>query len=193
MNGIITISRTYGSGGRQVGAKLAQTLGIPFYDKEIIELCAKNSGVSGDFFAHPEQAGSYLLRDFSASILSELPLGDTVYLAQYAAIRTLAQKAPCVMVGRGAGAALKDIASVLNVFIYADMETRKKRAIEEYGDNARKIEERMAAIDKKRASYFKFYAGVDGRQMENYHLCIDSGRVGIDGAVSAIAAAYAAL
>ncbi|MEG1549946.1 MAG: cytidylate kinase-like family protein, partial [Ruthenibacterium sp.] len=115
MNGIITISRTYGSGGRQIGAKLAQTLGIPFYDKEIIELCAKNSGVSGDFFAHPEQAGSYLLRDFSASILSELPLGDTVYLAQYAAIRTLAQKAPCVMVGRGAGAALKDIASVLNV------------------------------------------------------------------------------
>ncbi|MEG1176330.1 MAG: cytidylate kinase-like family protein [Ruthenibacterium sp.] len=189
-HGIITISRQYGSGGRLIGAKLAEKLQIPFYGKEIIELAAQQSGVSGSFFAQPEQAGSYFLRDFSAGVPTELPLGDKVYLTQYAALCALAKKGSCVIVGHGAGAALKNVMSVLNVFIYADLDTRKRRAIEEYGENPHKIEEHMAVIDKKRASYFKFYAGIDGRKTENYHLCIDSGRIGIEGAVAVIEAAY---
>ncbi|MEG1578427.1 MAG: cytidylate kinase-like family protein [Oscillospiraceae bacterium] len=189
----ITLSRQYGSGGRAIGAKLAKELGLPFYDKDIISLSARQSGVTDDFFEQAEQTGGSLFRDFSASFSPDLPLGDKVYFAQCAAIRTLAQDGPCVMVGRGAGVVLEGVCPLLNVFVYADLETRKRRALEEYGDDPRKIEARIAAIDKKRAAYVRFYAGVDGRQLVNYHLCVDSGRVGIDGAVAAIAAAYRAL
>ncbi|MEG0369895.1 MAG: cytidylate kinase-like family protein, partial [Hungatella sp.] len=157
---MITISRQYGSGGRLIGAKLAERLQIPFYDKEIIALAAKQSGVSDQFFAQPEQTGALLLRDFTGGNAFGLPLGDQVYLAQADVIRTLAQKGPCVIVGRGAGAALSGMVSRLNVFVYADIAIRKRRVIEEYGEEAHKIEEYIAAIDKKRASYFKFYAGV---------------------------------
>lgn len=189
-HGIITISRQYGSGGRLIGKELAERLNIPFYDKEIIDLSAKQSGVSDSFFTQPEQAGSCFMRDFSSGIPFELPLGDKIYLAQYSAICDIAKNGPCVIVGHGAGAALKDNPSLLNVFIYADREIRKRRAIEEYGDEPKKIEEHMAAIDKKRASYFRFYSGINGRQMENYHLCIDSGYLGLEGAVKTIETAY---
>ncbi|MEG1560615.1 MAG: cytidylate kinase-like family protein [Clostridia bacterium] len=189
-HGIITISRQYGSGGRLIGEKLAERLHIPFYDKEIIELSAKQSDVSGNFFSQPEKSGNYILRDFFSGIPLEMPISDKIYLAQYAVISALAKNGPCVIVGRGAGAALNGVVPLLNIFIYADIETRKRRAIEEYGDNPQKIEEHIASIDKKRASYFRFYTGMNGKEMENYHLCIDSGKIGIEGAVAAIEMLY---
>lgn len=186
---IITISRQYGSGGRQIGERLAKRLGIPFYDKEIIDLAAKQSGIAEDFFVLPEQR-EYLLRDFSVGASMEPSLGDKVYLAQAAVLRALAEKGPCVIVGRGAGGVLNGAVPLLNVFLYADLETRKQRAVEEYGDSAHRIEERIAAIDKKRAAYFKFYTGVNGGQMEHYDLCIDSGFTGIENAVTLLETAY---
>lgn len=188
-NKIITISRQYGSGGREIGKRLAKRLHLPFYDREIIALAAEQSGISGDFFEKPEQR-NYLFRDFPVGVAFEPPLHDRVYLAQYAVIRALAAKGPCVIVGRGAGGALRDDVPLLNVFVYADIESRKRRAIEEYGDSPNKIKEHIDAIDKKRAAYFKFYAGMDGRQMESYHLCIDSGSLGIENAVALLETAY---
>ncbi|MEG0640116.1 MAG: cytidylate kinase-like family protein [Clostridia bacterium] len=187
---IITISRQYASGGSLIGAMLAQKLNLPLYDKEIVTLSAKQSGINSDFFVQPEQAPSAYLRDFSSGVPSNLPLSDKVYLAQLNVLCALAKSGPCIIVGHGAGVALKELAPLLNVFVYADMEVRKRRAIDEYGDDPHRIEEHMKAIDQKRASYFRFYAGVDGRKSENYHLCVDSGRLGIEGAVAAIEAAY---
>lgn len=189
-NRTIAISRQYGSGGREIGARLAERLGIPFYDKEIIALAAKQSGVSGELFGQPEQAGSFILRDFSSGPPLGLSLGDRIYLAQHTVILALAQKGPCVIVGRGAGGTLRDAAPLMYVFVYASMESRKRRAIEEYGDPAHKIEKRMGVIDKKRAAYFRFYTGMDGMRMENYHLCVDSGAYGIKNAVTLIETAY---
>lgn len=137
----------------------------------------------------PEQK-DFLFRDFSASCTWEPTLSDKAYLSQCSVIQSLAQQGPCVMVGRGAGCVLKDTAPLLNVFIYADFQTRKKRSIEQYGDNPYKIEEHINSIDKKRAAYFKFYAGVDGRQMERYHLCINSGFTGLENAATLIESAY---
>lgn len=190
-NKIITISRQYGSGGRQIGACLAKRLNIPFYDKEMIGLAAKESGISSDLFEGAEQ-GDYLFRDFSSNVVFEPSLSDKIYLAQHGLIQSLAAKGPCVIVGRGAGGILKNAAPLLNVFVYADIEIRRERAIEEYGDSPHKIKEHVEAIDKKRAAYFQFYMGMNGRKMENYHLCIDSGVMGIENTVALIEAAYLA-
>lgn len=188
-NKVITISRQYGSGGRQIGARLAQRLNLPLYDREMIALAAERSGISDDLFEEVEQR-DYLFRDLLPGIAAEPPLCDKVYLAQRAVIHSLAAKGPCVMVGRGAGGVLKDVVPLLNVFLYADIELRARRAVEEYGDAPHKIKEHIEAIDKKRAAYFKFYAGRNGRQMEQYHLCIDSGFMGIEHTAAILEAAY---
>lgn len=185
---VIVISRQYGSGGRQIGMLLANELGIPFYEKEITEMSAKQSKVVTDLFYQSEQTNNYLVRDPSAGIA----LVDEIYLAQYETILELAKAGPCVIVGHGTGGILKDIVPMLNVFVYADLAVRKKRAVEEYGNSIHKIEKRITEIDKKRAAYFRFFTGVDGRVMENYHLCINSGSIGINAAVDAIKAAYLA-
>lgn len=188
---ILTISRQYGSGGHQIGIKLAERLRVPFYDEELITLAAKRSGVAEQFFHQPERNCIHAaLWDFIPGAACERPLSDKVYLAQRAVICELAQRGACVIVGRGAGEALKSLAPVLNVFIYADIELRKHRAITEYGCPAEQIEAYIANIDKKRAAYYQFYTGVNGRQMENYHLCVDSGAIGLDRAAGLIADAY---
>lgn len=187
---IIAISRQYASGGRLIGEKLAEKLGMPFYDKELIARAAKESGISGDFLERAEREGGSLFRNFSESASPELMISDKAYLAQVTAIRAIADQGSCIMVGRAAGAALEGIVPVLNVFVYADLDVRMRRAVEEYGDDPHKIKAHIDVIDKKRASYFKFYTGIDGRKIGQYNLCIDSGFTGIDGAVEVIATAY---
>lgn len=190
-NLVVAISRQYGSGGRQIGMELAKRLGIPFYDKEFIAFAAQKSKVSEQFFEQPEQNCMHpALWDIIPGVSYEAPLSDNVFLAQRSAIRELGQRGACVIVGRGAGEALKDLVPVLNVFIHADMESRKQRAIKEYGDSPKQIEAHIIGIDKKRASYYRFYTGLDGRKMENYQLSLDSGALGIDGAVEVIEMAY---
>ncbi len=190
---ILTISRQYGSGGRQIGMKLAERFGIPFYDKNFIEFAAQTSQVSKMLFEQPEQNWMHpVLWDILPGVAPDAPVSDSIFLAQRKAVRELAAKGPCVIVGRGAGEVLRDMSSVLNVFIYADMESRKNRAIKVYGDSSKQIEAHIIGIDKRRMSYYRFYTGVNGRNMENYHLCVDSSTLGIDGAVEVIAAAYEA-
>ena len=165
-NLIITISRQYGSGGRQIGQQLAKELNLPFYDKEIIDLAAKESGLAADFIRGQEQQ---LTQSLLFSIVTNftsnsgafnpnmLSLSDQVYLAEAKAIRALADKGSCVMVGRCADWVLEKDYDVLRVFVCAPIEARCKRAVEEYGDSAENIPAFLTVI---LCSFYGFLVGM---------------------------------
>ena len=184
---IITISRQHGSGGREIGRRVAEQLGIPFYDREIIELAAKDSHIDISFFENSEtkDAGS-LIYDLSAGGHVMLPLTDRVYLQQVKTIRDIAQKGGCVIVGRCADAVLADYPHVLRVFIYANSEARRKRVEMFYHESAEELEK----LEKKRSSYYQLYTGKRFGDAENYDMCLDSGSLGLDECVKAICSAY---
>ena len=184
---IITISRQHGSGGREIGRRVAEQLGIPFYDREIIELAAKDSHIDISFFENSEtkDAGS-LIYDLSAGGHVMLPLTDRVYLQQVKTIRDIAQKGGCVIVGRCADAVLADYPHVLRVFIYAHSEARRKRVEMFYHESAEELEK----LEKKRSSYYQHYTGKRFGDAENYDMCLDSGSLGLDECVKAICSAY---
>lgn len=198
-NLIITISRQYGSGGRKIGQQLAQELNIPFYDKEIIDLAAKESGLAADFIRGQEQQ---LTQSLLFSIVTNftsnggafnpnmLSLSDQVYLAEAKAIRSLADKGSCVMVGRCADWVLEKDYDVLRVFVCAPIEARCKRAVEEYGDSAENIQKTVLSIDKQRARYCQHYCDKDWDDAENYDLCLNSGTLSLEKCVAIIKDAY---
>ena len=187
---IITISRQYGSGGRQIGRKLAQELGIPFYDKEVIDLAAKESGLAVDFIRGQEQQLTQsllfsIVTNFNAAASSAfspnmLSLSDQVYLAEAKAIRDLADKGSCVIVGRCADFILKDRPDCLHIFIHADMEHRAARVRERYGETKQPMEKRLQEKDSKRKIYYKHYTNRNWGEAQNYHLCLNSGLIGVD-------------
>lgn len=196
MNKIITISRQYGSGGREVGEKLAKELGIPFYDNEIISQAAKESGFSEAAFEKAEEKASnsllysiamgmnsYGTQDFG---ISNLSLDDRIFLAQSEIIRKLAQNGPCIIVGRCADYVLREREEVVNVFIWASMESRVKRATTQYQLPEHKAAENIMKIDKRRANYYNYHASDKWGKVENYHLSIKSDFKGIDHAVECI-------
>jgi cytidylate kinase len=196
MNKIITISRQYGSGGREIGAKLAQKLGIPFYDNEIITRAAKDSGFSEAVFENAEKkASNSLLYSIAMGMnaygnqdigFTHLSLDDQIYIAQSNVIRKVAQEGPCVIVGRCADYVLRDYKNVVNVFIWADLEFRKNRAIQLYQLKENKAEEEILKIDKSRANYYNYHASEKWGKAENYHLSIKSDCIGIDNSVDCI-------
>ena len=122
--------------------------------------------------------------------LFELPVKDTLYLAQREAICNLAAGGPCVIVGRGACEVLKGRLPLLRVFIYADMETKIRRVVEEYQELPENAEKRLYAVDKKRMAYYSFYEKKEKERAKYFDICIDSGSLGIDGAVQVILSAY---
>ena len=198
-NLIITISRQYGSGGRQIGQQLAKELNIPFYDKEIIDLAAKESGLAADFIRGQEQQLTQSLlfsivtnftSNSSAFNPNMLSLSDQVYLAEAKAIRSLADKGSCVMVGRCADWVLEKDYDVLRVFVCAPIETRCKRAVEEYGDKAENIQKAVQTIDKQRARYCQHYCDKAWEDADNYDLCLNSGTISLDQCVAIIRGAY---
>ena len=196
---IITISRQYGSGGRQIGQQLAKELNIPFYDKEIIDLAAKESGLAADFIRGQEQQ---LTQSLLFSIVTNftsnggafnpnmLSLSDQVYLAEAKAIRSLADKGSCVTVGRCADLVLEKDYDVLRVFVCAPIETRCKRAVEEYGDKAENIQKAVQSIDKQRARYCQHYCDKAWEDAENYDLCLNSGTISLAQCVAIIKDAW---
>ncbi len=196
MNKIITISRQFGSGGREVGEKLAHRLGIPFYDNEIITLAAKESGFAEEAFKNAEKkATNSLLYSIAMGInaygnqdigFTHLSLDDQIYLAQSNVIRKVASEGPCVIVGRCADYILRNAANVVHIFIGADMESRIRRAIEVYHLPEHKAEDEIVKTDKRRANYYNYHATDRWGRTENYHLSIKSDYVGIDNAVSSI-------
>lgn len=196
MKKVITISRQYGSGGREIGAKLAGQLGIPFYDNELITRAAKESGFAEAAFENAEsKASNSLLYSIAMGMnsygnqelgFSHLSLDDRIYLAQSDVIRKVAAEGPCVIVGRCADYVLKEMPNVVNVFIWADREFRIERAIRIDGLTRERAEESVAKIDKRRANYYNYHSSEKWGRAENYHLSIKSSYVGIDNAVSVI-------
>ncbi len=171
---VITIGREYGSGGRMIGEKLAQKLGIPFYDKELIMMAAKKSGLSEEYIRRTEQvkSASFLYSLYMTSQV--LPMSDQIFLVQSNIIKDLAQKGPCVIVGRCGDYVLRDNPNCMNVFIHAPMEDRVRRAREEYGENAANMEDFVRKQDKKRASYYNYFSQNKWGNSKHYHLSISS-------------------
>lgn len=190
-NRIITISREFGSGGRTIGRKVAEKLGIPCYDAELIQKIAKESGFDADYI---REAGEYTPGGFLSSALSNRSFGPTnedyLWKIQYNVISDLAEKGSCVIVGRCADYILKDKADCLTVFIHADMAFRANRIVSVYGQREESPEERLKDKDKRRAAYHRFYTNMKWGQAKNYHLCLDSGVLGIDKCVETIAGMY---
>ncbi len=198
MKKIITISRQYGSGGREVGEKLASKLDIPFYDNEIISRAAKESGFTEAAFERLEdKATNSLLYSIAMGMnvfsnqeigYSALSLDDRVFLAQSNIIRKYAEEGPCVIVGRCADYILKDTKDVVNVFVKADFDFRIKRSIEvdalDKGHAATLVNKK----DKSRANYYHYHTGEKWNDLNNYDLVVRSDLVGIDGAVETIKA-----
>lgn len=196
MNKVITISRQYGSGGREIGAKLAAKLSIPFYDNEIITRAAKESGFAEAAFENAEnKATNSLLYSIAMGMntygnqelgFSHLSLDDRIYLAQSDVIRKVAAEGPCVIVGRCADYILKDMKNVVNVFIWGDLPFRIKRAIEVENLSPNKAQENILKIDKRRANYYNYHASEKWGRAENYHLSLKSSYIGVDNCVDCI-------
>ena len=160
-NRIITISREFGSGGRTIGKMVAEKLGIPCYDAEIIQKMADETGFAPDYV---KEAGEYSPGSFLSAAFSNRMFGptneDILWQHQYRVITELAEKGPCVIVGRCADYILEDKADCLKVFIHADLEFRAKRIVEVYGERAESPEERIKDKDKRRAAYHRFYTNM---------------------------------
>lgn len=196
MNKIVTISRQYGSGGREIGEKLAKEWKVPFYDNEIISRAAKESGFAEAAFEHAEEKATnsllysiamgmnaYGSQDFGFSSLS---LDDKIFLAQSNIIRKVAQEGPCVIVGRCADYVLKDMPNVVNVFVYAGLDYRIERATKLYGISHKKAGEQVMKFDKRRANYYNYHTSEKWGNMFNYDLSVKTETVGIDGTVDII-------
>lgn len=198
MNKVITISRQYGSGGREIGQKVAEALHIPFYDNEIITLAAKESGFAESAFERAEEkaTNSFLYsiamgmnayggQDFGYSSLS---IDDRIFLAQSNVIQKVAEQGPCVIVGRCADYVLKENPKVVNIFICADIDYRINRAVTLYGLPKQKAAETVMKYDKRRENYYNYHASERWGRVNNYHLSIKSDFGGIDHAVACIKA-----
>ena len=193
MNKVITISRQYGSGGREIGEKLAKALGVPFYDNELITRAAKESGFAESAFVNAEtKATNSLLYSIAMGMsaygsheigYTSLSLDDRIFIAQSDVIRNLAKEGPCVIVGRCADYILKDMDQVLNVFIWADIKYRVERATTMYNLPVHKAEENIYKADKRRANYYNYHASEKWGKAENYHISLRSDYVGIDQSV----------
>jgi len=191
MNEIITISREFGSGGREIGFYLAERLGIPFYDKELISLAAENSNIAEEVFqTHEEMIDVPHWEDHSYvsvhpfSSLYEIPVSDQLFVAQSQIIKKLEQEGPCVIIGRCSDIIVDN---GFHVYICAGMKHRIER-ISRMEDEAerKKLETRIRGIDKKRRDYYQYYSGNEWGNPKNYHLCLNSGWLGIQSCVDII-------
>lgn len=193
---IITIARQFGSGGRQIGEKLAENLVIPFYDKSIIHLAAKESGINEDLFDSADEKTNHNFWTAAAantsiygnriSIFNEMPMNDKLFLIQSSIIKKLASNSSCVIVGRCADYILKEDPNVISVFIHSGEQEKLDRVIHTYGFAEKDARNIMIKTDKKRAAYYNYYSGEKWGRADNYDLSINSGTAGIDGAVDLI-------
>ena len=188
---IITISRHFGTGGRTVGKILAERLDIPFYDKELVQQVADETGFDTSFieengeFSPSKSFFSFALSQGVPCTLNGLSISDFLFCMQRQLILKLAEK-PCVIVGRGADYILRDRDDVFNVFIHADMKSRAERIVRLYGESEKKPEQRLNDKDKKRKIYYKHYTDREWGDAKNYDMCLDSGRLGIEKCVDLI-------
>ncbi|MBR0416303.1 MAG: cytidylate kinase-like family protein [Firmicutes bacterium] len=190
-NRVITISREFGSGGRTIGRKVAEKLGIPCYDAELVQKIAEESGYTAEYV---EEESEHTEGSWLSTVLSDRSMGltnqDKLWTIQSKVIIELAEKGPCVIVGRCADYVLRDKADCLNVFIHASLEKRAERIVKEYGETDDTPEERVKDKDKRRAAYHRFYTDMKWGDAKNYDICLNSGELGIDKCVELICSLY---
>ena len=192
MKKVITISREFGSGGREIGFRLAEKLKIPFYDKEIISMAAEDSNIAEDVFhAHDEVIGQQERADHEYvsvnpfSVLYEVPVQDQLFMAQSQIIRRLEQSGPCVIIGRCSDFIVED---GLRVFICGSMKKRVERMRQLKQESSRKMEARIREIDQRRRDYYQYFTGNEWGNPRNYHISLNSGELGIERCVEMILA-----
>ena len=185
---VITISRAFGSGGRTIGKEVAKRLNIPYYDKELVDKVAEESGFHADFI---EEAGEYapvtnsFLFNIAVSsnpmaMMHSMSMADQLFVCQTNVIRKLADEGPCVIIGRCADYILKDREDCLHVFIHADMQHRAERIVEKYGQTKQSPQKRLTDKDNKRRVYYRHYTNRNWGEAQNYHLSLNSGLIGVD-------------
>lgn len=184
---VITIGRQFGSGGRIVAQRVADALHVPFYDKAVIDLAAKETGLSEEFIRQAEQqkTSSFLYNLYMST--QNLPVSDQVFIAESEVIRRVAAEGPCVIVGRCADYVLRNQEGVLNVFIHAPLDERIFRAREEYGIESPDVRSYVLKYDKRRAAYYEHFADGAWGKAQSYHLSINS-TIGLDVTVDLILA-----
>lgn len=196
---IITIARQFGSGGHEIGRRLAEYLDIPCYDKELLTHAAQNSGLSEEVLAYFDEkptssllytlsTGAYSLNDAGLMNYS-MPVNQQVFQAQFDAIRSLSEKGACVIVGRCADYVLQSYPYLFRVFIHADLDSRVARVAEHDGITPQEAKTRVNRSDKKRANYYNFYSGKKWGVAGYYDLCINTSSVRYPDAVELIARA----
>ncbi len=195
---IINIGRKLGSGGREIGEKLAKKLGIPYYDKEIIALAAKESGLCEEVFENADERtdtrimGAFLGLRFpcmsdAGGVSSNCLSNESLFRMQSDVIRKVAREGSAVIVGRCADYILRDDPDAINVFITAPYEVCLKRVMERHSYPEKKAKELISKVDDERAEYHNYYTDKVWGEADSYHLCIDSSLFGIDKTVDIIA------
>ena len=198
MKTIITIGRQYGSAGHEIGRKVAEYFNINFCDKEILTRAAKDSGFCEEMIQHHDErpTNSFLYNlvmdtysfGYNSSSFVDMPISHKVFLAQFDAIKALADEGPCVFVGRCADYALSDYKNVLNLFIFANDEFKVKYILEHNENIKTEKDARDFYLkqDKQRQSYYNYYSSKKWGRADTYDLCINSGTLGVDGTVNLI-------
>ncbi len=199
-NTVITIARQYGSGGREVGMRLAEVLGIKSYDRELITMAAQKSGMSSEILNHAdEKATNSLLYTLAlgssyygaASIGTDVPINDKLFITQSQIIRDLAAEGPCIIIGRCSDYVLRTNPARFSVFIYAPIEARIRRVIERGAAKTEKeARDLISRTDKRRINYYNYYTGRKWGSPDNYNMMLDSSFLGIEGSARAIADVY---
>ncbi len=196
---IITIARQYGSGGREIGEKVAQILGIPLYDKELIKDAAAKGTLNEEVIKNAdESAANSLLYTLAmgSNVLGgamsfgyKMPLNDKLFILQSEVIKEYAEKGSCVIIGRCSDYVLKNEKNVLRLFIYGDLDHRKERIAARHPEiKSSQVIDVINKTDKRRASYYNFYTGNKWGKYDNYDMAINSSTLGIEGTANIIAA-----
>ncbi len=196
MNTIITIGRQYGSGGREIASVLSKELNIPFYDKDLITRAAKDSGFCEEMIQfHDERPTNSFLYNlvmdtysfgYNSSTMMDMPISQRVFLAQFDAIKKIADEGPCVIVGRCADYALADYKNAVHIFIHADEQSKIERLMKKYDLTEQKAKDAMIKKDRQRQSYYNYYSSKKWGRADSYDLTINSGKLGIEGSVELI-------
>ena len=190
-NTIITIGRDFGSAGREIGRKIAEDFEIKLYDKEMLARAAKESGICEEIFeSHDEKPTNSFLYSlvmdtysmgYSGNTYTDMPINHKVFLAQFDAIKKIADVGPCILVGRCADYALESYKNVVSVFIHADLDARIRRIARIYDLTDAKAKDLIQKTDKKRSSYYNYYTNKKWSNADSYELCLNSAQLGIEG------------
>lgn len=194
---VVTIGREFGSGGKEVGEKLAAKLGVKCYDKELLAIAAKDSGLCHEIFEmHDEKPTNSFLYSivmdtyagvYNPQTMLDMPINQKVFLAQFETIKKIAENESCVIVGRCADYALENMDNLVSVFIHSDIDKRIERIMKTCNITERKkAKDMITKTDKKRASYYNYYTNKEWGNSRSYDLTINSGKIGIDKTVELI-------